>query len=315
MTQGPELSVILATDRYETIRPVVEHLHAQTARDRLELVIVALPGEQLDRDAAELQGFVGIRLVEVNALVPIGPARAAGVQAAAAPIVFLGETHTYPDPGWAQSLIEAHEGPWAAVVPEIGNANPRGALSWAGFLLDYGRWYDGHRGEIDHPPAYNTSIKRDLLLAQGEQLSELLEPGADLAGVLRRSGHRFLHEPGARIEHLNVSIPSHWLRERVVAGRLVASRRSVRWSRMRRLLYCGGSPLVPPLLLFRIRRSVRAAERRQALPRLSYPALLLGAAAWTLGELVGYAAGSSLRAEQRLIEYELHKTAYVTEAE
>ena len=53
-------------------------------------------------------------------------ARAAGVRAASAPIVFIGETHSYPQPGWAEALLTAFEGPWAAVVPAIGNANPNG---------------------------------------------------------------------------------------------------------------------------------------------------------------------------------------------
>ena len=315
MKQVPGLSVILATDRYETIRPVVEHLHAQSARDRIEVVVVALRGEQLDLTAAELQGFAGVRLVEFDSLTSLGAARAAGVEAAAAPVVFLGETHTYPAPDWAHALIHAHEDSWAAVVPEIGNANPGGALSWAAFLLDYGRWSDGERREIDIAPAYNAAIKRELLLASREQLQELLEPGADLAGALRAGGHRFLLEPDARIEHLNVSMPRHWLYERVVAGRLVAARRSEGWSRARRLLYSACSPVVVPLLLIRIRRNVRAAARRQPLPKLSYPALALGAAAWAFGELMGYAAGASVQAERRLVEYELHKTAYVAEAE
>lgn len=37
----PELSVVLPTDDYETIRPVIERLRAQTIRDRLEIVLVA----------------------------------------------------------------------------------------------------------------------------------------------------------------------------------------------------------------------------------------------------------------------------------
>ena len=38
---APEMSVVIVTpDGYETIRRTVEHLRAQTVKDRLELVIV-----------------------------------------------------------------------------------------------------------------------------------------------------------------------------------------------------------------------------------------------------------------------------------
>jgi hypothetical protein len=37
----PELSVILATDTYATIRPVIARVRRQTIRDRIELVLVA----------------------------------------------------------------------------------------------------------------------------------------------------------------------------------------------------------------------------------------------------------------------------------
>jgi hypothetical protein len=315
MSGVPALSVVLATDCWAAVRTVVRTLQAQSERDRLELVLVTLRDHDVDPGAPELQGFAAVRVVEVPSLVPMGAARAAGVQAAAASVVFLGETHTYPRPGWAGALIGAHDESWGAVVPQIGNANPRGALSWAAFLLDYGRWFDGDRREVTHPPAYNAALRRDLLLEQGESLPALLEPGGDLVPALRDQGQRFLLEPDARIDHLNVSLPTHWLRERYVVGRLVAARRAQEWSRSRRALHCAGSPLVPPLLVLRIRRPIRAARRLGLLPRLAYPALVLAAAALALGELVGYVAGPSDRAERMLIEYELNKSGYVAEAE
>ena len=54
--------------------------------------------------------------------------------------------------------MEAHLGPWAAVVPAFGNANPDGPLSWAGFLADYGHWLDGlPAGEIGGIPTFNSA--------------------------------------------------------------------------------------------------------------------------------------------------------------
>jgi hypothetical protein len=107
-------------------------------------------------------------------------ARAVGIRAASAPIVFIGETHAYPQPGWAEALFTAFEGPWAAVVPAIGNANPTSAASWASYLFDYGMWGPNRRsGEIADPLIYNTAYRREVLLSFGESLSAVLDPSQE----------------------------------------------------------------------------------------------------------------------------------------
>ena len=69
------MSVVLATDTFETILPVVRHLRHQTVRERLELLIVAPDIEAIAKNAAELDGFAAVRLVSVKSLRPFGSAR------------------------------------------------------------------------------------------------------------------------------------------------------------------------------------------------------------------------------------------------
>ena len=142
MPEAPRISVVLVTDQYRTIRRVLACLSSQTARSEIELVIV-LPAESRDATAeSALQGFSSVRYVELASILPIPAARAAGIRAASAPIVFLGETHSFPDPRLAELLIAAHDGSWDAVVPGLSNANPQTVLSWASFLMDYGLWHE-----------------------------------------------------------------------------------------------------------------------------------------------------------------------------
>lgn len=62
-------------------------------------------------------------------------ARAAGIRQANAPVVAFVEDHSYPDPDWAERLIEAHRKLWAAVGPVMMvNANPATMISWPIFL-------------------------------------------------------------------------------------------------------------------------------------------------------------------------------------
>jgi hypothetical protein len=248
--RNPRMSVILATDCYETIRPVVQHLRRQTVQEQLELVVVAPAGQSLGLDQSELEGFAGGHVVLVESLQPLGAARAAGVRVAQAPLVFIGETHTYPHPTWAEALIEAHARPWAAVAPGFGNANPSNALSWALFLLDYGEWLHGlPPRETVRVPTHNSAYKRSVLLELGSGLERALTHGDELTVLLRAGGHRSFFEPTARLDHLNVAQPTPWIQERFLGGLLLGARRAKRWSVLRRLVYFCGSPLIPVVLL------------------------------------------------------------------
>ena len=250
-------------------------------------MLVSPDPEPLRAEVRPLEDFAAIRVVEVESVVPLASARAAGVRAATAPVVYVGETHVFPEPGWAEALIEAHAGPWGAVVPGFGNANPGSALSWGSFLADYGAWLSLlPRGELTSVPTYNTAYKRAALLAL-EPLETMLTTGDPLIIALRASGQRFAFEPSARVSHANVTLPRHWLVERYLGGLLVAHYRMQGWSLGRRLAYAAGSPLIPVVCLARVRRGVGAARRARAISRGTYPALVAGAVISAAGELVG----------------------------
>jgi hypothetical protein len=290
----------------------VRRLSAQSVVSKLELVIVTPRPEALRQEAADLSEFAALLVVGVDGLVPLAAARAAGVRAATAPVVFLGETHTYPHDGWAEALIDAHAGDWAAVVPGFGNANPAGTLSWAAFLTDYGAWLSSlEPREVSRIPTYNTAYKRPALLEFGPRLDLVLATGDELIVDLRAAGRRFAFQPSTRIEHVNVTRPSAWLVERYLGGLLTANSRMERWSLGRRLLYAAGSPLIPAVVLARVARGVASARRAHGVPLAVYPALLLGALVSAIGELVGYLGGPVARAERRMTEYEIHRLRYL----
>jgi len=94
---------------------------------------------------------------------------------ARARIVAFGEDHCFPEPGWADALLEAHQGPHAVVAPVFLNANPGSTVSWCDFLIGYGAWMAPVAGGLrPFPPGHNSSYKRDELLAYGDRLEEAL---------------------------------------------------------------------------------------------------------------------------------------------
>ena len=308
---GPEMSVVIVTpDGYETIRRTVEHLHAQTVKDRLELVIVAPSATQVAVGDSLLRDFFQVRVVAVGEVTSIAQAHAAGIRQAGAPVVVLAEDHSFPEAGWAEALIERHRQPWAVVGPAVRNGNPDSLMSWADFLLGYGTWLDpAPGGETNYLPGHNSSYKRALLVDYGRELEAMLEAEFVLHGDLQAKGHRLYLEPEARTAHLNFARLAPWMPYLIHAGRAFAAARARPWSGFRRLLYVAGAPLIPLVRLWRIRAELRRSGRPAELWPRVVPALLVGLAVDTVGQILGYGLGAG-KANEKLFSFEFHRDRY-----
>jgi Glycosyl transferase family 2 len=310
----PALSVIIAADRYQTIRQTVRHLSAQTGHEQLELVIVTQSSKTFELDRTETAGLCRVQVLEIPAILPLALATTAGIRRATAPLVVLAESHAFPAPGWAQALIEAHRQPWAAVGAVIANANP-GIISWANLFVDYGRCVETASPEnVTYLPGHHTSYKRDILLQYDSQLQAVMDSEILLHWDMQAKGNRLRLEPAARIYHVNVSLLAAWLPERFYTGRRFAATRSRHWSFLKRLLYFGGSPLIPLIRVPRVIRDLRASTFPRRRWPLILPAITIGLVAGAVGEMAGYlfGAGDSMQQTARI---ELFKLQFVTESD
>ncbi len=311
-SSAPRLSFVLPTDRFETIRPVWDRLLQQTARRQMEVVLVA-PSVDAVNAALPYRGeFAALQIVAVPSIEPLGRARADGARAASAPLVFIGETHAYPNPQFVETLIGTDTSRWAAVAPSFANGNPTDAFSWSSFLIHYGRWSEGlPAGEIDEVPSHSVAFQRDMLLEMGDRLECAFDFGDELSVWMRAKGHRACIEPGALLDHVNVSRPGAWVRERILIGAVLAMHRRQHWSKARRLAYVGGAGLIPIVLLRRILPGVRRTARRVRLPWATLPLIVIGLFMQAAGEMVGYAGTALEAAERTMHRFELDRLAYV----
>ena len=309
------ISYVLATDTLETVRPVLAALGRQTRAASVELVLISPAPLELAVEPPPAS-LGSVREVRCPAPLGLPEARAIGVRAAAAPIVFLGETHSYPEPELVERLLATFDGGWSAVVPRLVNANPSGATSWAGFLYDYGAWHAGRpAGEVAEPLVYNSAYRRDVLLGLGERLAPGLSSiDHDLWRELAATGHRAAFEPGARLRHLNVGRIGPFLRERFLCGARFGRHRARRWPWPRRLAYAAATPLVPFVLVARAREGVRTAFRDATPPRGTRTAAALGLVARAAGEALGYLGLASAGVERAATEIEVHKVRYAGSA-
>ncbi len=308
---NPALSVIIAADRYQTIRQTIRHLKAQRRRQHLELVIVTESADALGLDRGETACFCRVQVVEVPAILPLALATSAGIRRATAPLVVLAESHAFPAPGWAQALIEAHRQPWAAVGAVIGNANP-GVISWANLFVDYGRCVEtASPASATYLPGHHTCYKREILLQYDSQLDEVMDSEILLHWDMRAKGYQLCLEQAARIYHVNISTLAAWLPERFYTGRRFAARRSRDWSIPKRLLYFGGSPLIPLVRVPRVVRDLLGSTFPRRRWPLILPPITIGLMAGAAGEMAGYLFGAG-NALQQTARMELFKLQFVT---
>ncbi len=197
--------------------------------------------------------------------------------------------------------------PYAAVGAAVLNPNPDTLVSWADFLMGYGHWMPPiASGEMDMLPGHNGSFKRAALLRFGDELAALIEIEIAVQARLRAAGEKLYLESRAQFYHLNFSRYRTWLPAIFVNGRVYAAGRRREWSALKRLIYAGGSFLIPLVRIGRIRQDVRdPAQQRALFPRI-VPVLLLGLFTSAMGEMFGYALGSG-RASRDLVRYEFNR--------
>jgi hypothetical protein len=242
----------------------------------------------------------------------IGAANAAGVRRARGRVVVLTEDHCFPDPDWAEALIDAHRSDdICAVGPVVANGNPGTMVSEADFAIGYGPWMAPlPAGAMPFLAGHNCSYKRDDLLALGGRLERFLEAETVLHFEWTAQGRSLRVEPRAQVRHINYSRWRSWLPVQFLAGRHFGGLRASTWPARRRLFYAAASPLIPLVRFVRIAREfLRPGRRPLRLMRMS-PALLLGLLLDGAGQGVGYLLGPG-NAMARLARYEFNRIDHV----
>lgn len=299
---APQLSAILLTaDTFQQIRKTLKAWSRQTVVDRVEMIIVCPSEARLGLVEEEVKGFHSVRVLGVGEIKRTSDGRAAAIRMAAAPVIALAEDHSYPEPGFAEALIEAHKGPWAGVGPAFLNANP-GIVSWVAMVLDYGRWISPvPAGPIDDIPGHNSSWKRSLLLELGPDLEVMMPAPTNLNWYLASKGHRLYMEPAAKIRHLQVSGFWPCLVEQFHVARLFPAGRARHWPLYKRLFYVCAMPVLLGRNLLGWIAHFRRIDPSGKILATAWPMLLLMTAVWGAGEIAGYAFGVGRAQEETVI--------------
>ena len=252
----PELSVILVVGgQRERAAATLRSLLEQSAIDRMEIFLFdlgaesapALPGSEHPR----------VQLARRGPTYLLGPARAEGMRAAKAPVISLIEEHCMAQPGWAEAVIRAHQGPWAAVGCGFTCANSHLEPCSKAFRITYGDYiHTGRheRGPVNFVSGQNSSFKRDVLLRYDDQLELMMTADLVLQSKMLEDGYKLFYEPSARMTHLNERLIS-----RLCAGAFYwnwcfsnARAQVFQWSWTRKAIWIVLAPLIPWVRLTRL---------------------------------------------------------------
>jgi hypothetical protein len=298
----PLISIVLPTDTWERINPVLSHLERLSLPSSVEIVVVIPADEALRLDRSNTT------VVSVESVYPLSSARAAGVRAATGDYVFMGETHSFPREGMFDAILAAHERSAIIVVPALENENPGGLVSWACFLTGYASWTGWRkRGVLSSAPLFNVSYRKSFLLASGEDLDRHLLIREDIRKSVENAKGMIFFEPSARVGHVNIARVGDWLAQRIVAGRTIGSVRSSSWRTSRRLLFAAASPLIPVVLLQKHWRGITETIRHHRISPAVIAVIAVGMYFQAWGEMLGYLVGESPDSVRRYDQYEMRQ--------
>nr|WP_281373797.1 glycosyltransferase [Parvularcula dongshanensis] len=305
-------AVVVTPGTFASLRRTVEALARQTVADRIELVVVA-PTREAVAEAEALGAFHSVTIVPQGEIANVDHAAAAGLIAGRGLVVSSIEDHAFPDPEWAERVLDAWDGPYDAIGTTVDNANPDSKLSWTNILIAYAAWAPGTPdGEIEAVPAHNVSYRREALTPYSNHLPSLMGREGHLFREMKERGAKFRFVSGARVTHLNPSSLKATAALRFDAGRLYGARRAAdgRWPIWKRAAYAGLSPLIPAIRYRRLRQELFGPARPNVTERRFGPALLLGLAFDAAGQAAGYLAGAGGSAE-RLETFEMDRIQHL----
>ena len=278
-TDAPALTVVLAAlADAAVLETTLLHLHAQSARESIEVIVVAPSVERLGPLPVTMDEMHSCRVIEVPSATTGCEANAAGARAAAAPIVAFAEDHSY-------------------VAPRLGRGTPRGAPRRLGRGRARGREREpGHDDELG-------GLRDELwpLDGAGRGRAATVPPRPQLQLQARRAARhrrRAREPPRGRDACSTTGSPppgtastsspvpasrtstSRAGRSRSASsstpGRVYASSLREGWSTPRKAIYALASPLIPLVRFGRSLRLIRRPGHRDIVPTAVIPALALG---------------------------------------
>lgn len=294
--ETPALSVVVASvNGQPMLSACVDALLRQETDESFEIVVADRCGGDVARWLRE-HPDPRVRTLEAPADASIPRLRALAFAASHADLVAILEDHCNVVPGWVDVLLTAHRNGYAAIGGVVENGARERAVDWAVFFCEYARFMPPVTGGVvPEITGNNSAYHRPTLEAHGIEWDREVWEGF-LHGELKLAGVEFFCAPDLLVWHDKEFGVGYFLGQRYHYSRSFAGERLRDAPAWKRVGYAFATAALPPLLAWRLVRTVvnkggRTRELLRSLPFL--PPFL---AAWALGEAVGalFGPGRSL---------------------
>lgn len=287
------LSVVLASCQSADLRAEAVHrLLPQCRQARAELIVArATPVGVVDGESA----FDGCRLVSCRPGATIPEIRSAGLTAATGDWVLLTEDNCVARPNWIERLASGFGTEVDVVGGTMGNTHSGRLIDAAAGFAEYG-FYGPFRPPtpLGGAPAIACAnvAYRQRIAAAVAACSRAGGWDSEIHARLARGGARFGMVNDAVVDQNRHHRLGEFSRNRLAHGRDYAAARIPNSALALRVARVCTTPLLPPLLAWRVWRTAGRAEPAVFLRAL--PLTLAFFTAWAAGEAVGYLAGRRL---------------------
>jgi hypothetical protein len=285
---------VASVNGWDVLGPTLDALDAQPERDRIEVIVVEAVGESV---RGRLRGHQPPVVLVASERLPIPHLRYLGVCRARGKVVAILEDHGRVAPDWAAVVLQAHQGPWAAVGGAVENGQG-GLLNWAVFFCEYTPYMRPvAEGETADLPGNNIAYKRPHLLRH----AHVLQQGQWESWIndrLRADGVPIASTNAMVVHHIKSFRLGDFLVQRFHFARSYAGMRRVSQAPLRRLIYGVGSLALPGLLFARVTWTVLRKRRHLARFALVWPLVALFLTVGAVGEMVGYLFGPGASLEK-----------------
>jgi GT2 family glycosyltransferase len=287
---APTVSVVVASNRDKALlHACLGSLLGQCQRINAEL-LVARAGAPADVSALA-KTYPSVRFVNAPVDASIPQLRAIGMAQASGDVVALTEDHCIADQNWVEALAQSASGDADVVGGGMDNARRSRAVDWAAYFAEYGFFSTERPEHAEGPPLLtgaNVAYKRHVIAdVIGWARDGEWENVAHTRLVARGSMLRFART-AAIYQNQTYSLAA-FCADRYEHGRDYARKRLSEDPGARRWFLLAASPLLPPLLTWRVARA--SARSRWGTFLRALPATMLFLTAWSVGEAVGYLRG------------------------
>jgi hypothetical protein len=281
---------------------VVVRFAGGAAIDRTLDALAAQRGEQVQVVVAHRAGdgptagqrtrFPWAQWVDGGEMAAPARLRTVGVLASSGRLIACTEDHCIPATDWCARLIASHAGRAAVIGGAIDKAEPAGALAWAAYLLDYGRYMPPlPAGPASQASDCNVSYRREDLERVAHAWREEFHE-TTVQWALAVAGVPTVLDPALVVREDREVQLTAWLGERREHGRIYAGTRVAGVPWVGRLRLVATALLLPAVIVWRVRAGLKARRVAGRVPREAWRPLCRAAIAWSRGELDGYLRGA-----------------------